>query len=482
MPPLNVTAQLTPRPFRFVSLVLALAIAGGARAQVVTNDAGDPLVSTFSIVAVDTTTGEMGVAVQSKFPNVRAVVPWAEAGVGAVATQSFARLDYGRKGLELMRLGATAPEALAILLREDPAPETRQVGMVDARGNAASWTGSEAFEWRGGQVGGDATEAFAPVVSSAGTMITGDGWAAQGNILVSEATVEAMARTFETTDGTLGDRLLAALLAGGAAGGDKRGEQSAALVVVRPGAGYDGDDRTVDISVYDHPTPLAELARLYTLNDLYFTDSDPADMVEVTPKIARELQEIWTARGFYDGPADGRGGRRVPTDPVRLHGLGELRPAHRRGDRRGPRRRRDADDRPRGAPGHPRGVRRGPLPMSFHALPRVHPQLRPSGPPRPAKPGRGGARRCSMFSFGIGDEPALGFALRKDPRVTLDDDGHHGRVHGPHRRDFDDEDVLHQSDSHLGRRRSWTGSPTRAGRDAGALGAPGPGSPTLPPR
>ena len=308
MPTLNVTAQRTPRALHLVSVLLAALVASGAAAQPggVTDAAGDPLVSTFSIVAVDTTTGEMGVAVQSKFPNVRAVVPWAEGGVGAVATQSFARLDYGRKGLELMRLGATAPEALGILLREDPAPESRQVGLVDARGNAASWTGAEAFEWRGGLIGGtQARGVLAPVTRGTGTMIAGQGWAAQGNILVSGATVLAMAKTFEAATGTLAERLLAALLAGGAAGGDKRGEQSAALLVVRPGAGYDGDDRTVDISVYDHPTPLAELARLYALNDLYFTDSDPADMVEVTPEIARELQGIWTARGFHDGPVDG---------------------------------------------------------------------------------------------------------------------------------------------------------------------------------
>lgn len=295
----------TIRAALFVSACLlgigACALEAGPEA-VQTNAAGDPLVSTFSIVAVDTTTGEMGVAVQSKFPNVRAVVPWAEAGVGAVATQSFARLDYGRKGLALMRLGATAEEALQILLRDDPAPETRQVGIVDAHGHAASWTGAEAFEWRGGLVG-QGTGAARP--AGPGTVVTGRGYTAQGNILVSEATVEAMARTFESTEGTLGDRLLAAVMAGGAAGGDRRGEQSAALLVVRPGAGYDGDDRIVDISVYDHETPLAELERLYRLNDLYFTDSDPADMVEVTPEIARELQAIWTTRDFYDGPIDG---------------------------------------------------------------------------------------------------------------------------------------------------------------------------------
>jgi len=265
----------------------------------------DPLVSTFSIVAVDTTTGEIGVAVQSKFPNVRSIVPWVEAGVGAVATQSYARLDYGREGLALMRSGATAGEALGIQLRADDAPETRQVGMVDAKGNAASWTGAGAFEWRGGTAGGDATEALTGLADETGTLILGVGYAAQGNILVSEATVTAMAETFEQAEGPLAKRLLEALLAGGRAGGDKRGEQSAALVVHQAGAGYDGSDVIVDVSVYDHPTPLDELARLYALNDLYFTDSDPADMVEVTPAIARELQEIWTARGFYSGPIDG---------------------------------------------------------------------------------------------------------------------------------------------------------------------------------
>lgn len=263
---------------------------------------GEPLVSTFSIVAVDTTTGEMGIAVQSKFPNVRAVVPWAEAGAGAVATQSFARLDYGRRGLVLMRNGATAPEALRILLREDPHPEQRQVGMVDAAGNAATWTGADAFDWRGGRVG----QADGSVRNStAGEVVVGEGFAVQGNILVSEATVDAMARAFTSAEGPLAARLLAALVAGGAAGGDKRGEQSAALLVVRAGAGYDGDDRTVDISVYDHPTPIAELTRLYALNDLYFTDTRPENLVEVTPAIAREIQTIWRARRFSDATADG---------------------------------------------------------------------------------------------------------------------------------------------------------------------------------
>ena len=292
----------TPRPRHFVSLVLLAALVGGGcdRAPEAGRAAtDDPLVSTFSIVAVDTTTGEIGVAVQSKFPNVRFMVPSVEAGVGAVATQSFARLAYGPEGLALMRQGATADEALRISMRNDPTPAVRQVGMVDAHGNAATFTGADAFEWRGGRLGGS------DAIVAPGVVAVGQGYAVQGNILVSQATVDAIAETFEATSGTLAQRLTAALVAGGRAGGDKRGEQSAALVVHRKGAGYDGSDIVVDISVYDHPTPLAELERLVALNDLYFTDSDPEDMVEVTPVIARELQEIWIERGFYDGPADG---------------------------------------------------------------------------------------------------------------------------------------------------------------------------------
>jgi uncharacterized Ntn-hydrolase superfamily protein len=127
----------------------------------------------------------------------------------------------------------------------------------------------------------------------------------QGNILVSKETVEAMARAYETTSGPLADRLVAALVAGGKAGGDQRGEQSAALLVVRAGAGYDGQDNYIDISVYDHATPIAELERLYRLNSLHFTQSRPENMIPVTADVARELQEIWQKRGFYDGPLDG---------------------------------------------------------------------------------------------------------------------------------------------------------------------------------
>jgi len=267
----------------------------------------NPLVSTFSIVGYDPATGDLGIAVQSKFPNLRPVVPWARAGVGAVATQSFAELDYGIKGLDLMENGATAEEALRIVLRADEGRQLRQVGIVDAHGNAATWTGTECFDWAGGRVGQQdgARAAVGPEQSNQGTVVTGHGYTVQGNILVSQETVEAMADAFENTEGELADRLMAALVAGGKAGGDQRGEQSAALLVVRDGAGYDGMDNFIDISVYDHETPIAELERLYRLNNLYFTQSRPENMIAVSEAIARELQEIWTTRGFYDGPLDG---------------------------------------------------------------------------------------------------------------------------------------------------------------------------------
>ncbi len=256
---------------------------------------------------------------QSKFPNVRAVVPWARAGVGAVATQSFAKVSFGNDGLDLLERGATAEEALSILLRNDPLREQRQVGIVDARGHAATWTGKECFAWAGGRIGqaGAPARAVGPDSASVGDVgdiggmggigrvVAGSGFTVQGNILVSEATVEAMARAYEATAGELADRLLAALVAGGKAGGDQRGEQSAALLVVRQGAGYDGLDNFIDISIYDHRTPIAELERLYALNRLHFTRSRPENMIPVTPEIAREIQSIWLQRGFDKGPANG---------------------------------------------------------------------------------------------------------------------------------------------------------------------------------
>lgn len=288
-------------------LVAALALAAGWTLAGAFAPAPAPLVATFSIVGFDAATGDLGIAVQSKFPNVRAVVPWARAGAGAVATQSFAKLDYGTAGLELMARGASAEEALRILVRRDPGRAQRQVGMVDARGGAATWTGSECFAWAGGRVGrgGSVPAAVGPEAGGVGEVVVGEGYSVQGNILVSAETVDAMARAYEATAGELAERLMAALVAGGRAGGDRRGEQSAALLVVREGAGYDGQDNFVDISVYDHATPIAELERLFRLNHLYFTRSRPEDMIPIDAAVARELQEIWRARGFYDGPADG---------------------------------------------------------------------------------------------------------------------------------------------------------------------------------
>ncbi|MEX2116241.1 MAG: DUF1028 domain-containing protein [Bacteroidota bacterium] len=263
----------------------------------------DPFAATFSIAAVDLENGDVGVAVQSKFPNVRPVVPWMEVGVGAIATQSFVNVSYGTRGLALLRNGATAEEALRILIQTDSARDVRQAGIVDVHGNAASWTGKECFDWAGGRTGKTA--------GGKGLLISGKGYAAQGNILVGKETVEAIAKTFESTKGSLSDRLLAALVAGGKAGGDRRGEQSAALVVKRKGAGYDGTtDDFIDISVYDHARPLAELERLYELHKLYFFRTNPANLLTIDQSLCKELQGILSDKDykgmkFYDGPVNG---------------------------------------------------------------------------------------------------------------------------------------------------------------------------------
>ena len=244
---------------------------------------------TYSIVAYDSVTGDLGIAVQSKFPNVGGLVPWAKAGVGAVATQALSNTDYGEKGLELLARGATAPEAMRIIMRTDPQPSQRQVGMVDARGNSASWTGDSTFDWAGGRTGGRADGQM----GGKGQLITGRDYAAQANIMVSDATVRNMAETFERSRGSLADRLLAALVAGQAGGGDKRGMQSAALLVVRAKGGYlGGTDRYIDIRVYDAPDPIKELQRLYALHKLYFFTSDSADLIAITPALQKELEAI----------------------------------------------------------------------------------------------------------------------------------------------------------------------------------------------
>jgi uncharacterized Ntn-hydrolase superfamily protein len=257
----------------------------------------DKLAHTYSIVAYDSVTGDLGVAVQSKFPNVGGIVPWGRAGVGAVATQSLGNTAYGERGLDLIAQGATAEEALRIVMRTDTMLQDRQVGMVDARGNAASFTGKSTFDWAGGRVGTDGPGSRGAGgdirAGGKGDVIIGRGYAAQANIMVSDQTVKNLAETFERSRGELADRLMAALKAGQAGGGDKRGMQSAALLVVRKNGGYLGaNDRFIDIRVYDAPDPIAELERLLALHKLHFFPSRPQDLVAISPAIVSQLEPI----------------------------------------------------------------------------------------------------------------------------------------------------------------------------------------------
>ena len=248
---------------------------------------------TYSIVAYDSATGDLGVAVQSKFPNVGGIVPWAKAGIGAVATQSLGNTAYGDEGLQLMAMGATAPEAMRIVMRRDTRTSQRQVGMVDAHGNAASWTGDSCFDWAGGRT----QSVDGQIVTGAkGAMIVGRHFAAQANIMVSDQTVKNMADAYVRATGSLADRLMAALVAGQAGGGDKRGMESAALLVVRANGGYLGaNDRYIDIRVYDDTNPIRELQRLYRLHQLYFFQSVPSDLVTITPDVVKQLEPILLA-------------------------------------------------------------------------------------------------------------------------------------------------------------------------------------------
>ena len=235
-------------------------------------------------MACDLDAREWGVAVQSKFLGVGPVVPFAEAEVGAVATQSYANTSYGPNGLALMKSGLSAQEAIEKLTSEDEGREQRQVGLVDANGTAASFTGNECFDWAG--------------------HVVGNGYACQGNILANERVVTSMAQAFESTQGLLAERLIAALHAGQAAGGDKRGQQSASLNVVSLEGGYGGyNDRLVDVRVDDHVTPIEELERIYKLHRLYFGES--RDAVTLDSSNIHVLQEMLSSLGFYDGEFSG---------------------------------------------------------------------------------------------------------------------------------------------------------------------------------
>jgi uncharacterized Ntn-hydrolase superfamily protein len=241
-----------------------------------------PRFGTFSIVAHDPETGSWGVAVQSKFIAVGSVVPWAEVGVGAIATQAMANVAYGPVGLRLLRAGTSAAEVVRTLTEADADREERQLGVVDARGEAAAFTGKKCMEWAGHEVG--------------------NGFTCQGNILFGPAVVRAMARAYETTPGDIADRLLAALSAGQREGGDRRGMQAAALYVVRKGAGYGEGDRWIDLRVDDHATPIEELKRVFKLYDLtMLSREDPATLVPIEGEVAKTLQHDLSVLGYYPG-------------------------------------------------------------------------------------------------------------------------------------------------------------------------------------
>jgi uncharacterized Ntn-hydrolase superfamily protein len=251
--------------------------------------AGWPPVATFSIVGHDPRNGDLGIAVQSRFLAVGAVVPWARAGVGAVATQAWANTTYGPAGLDLLAAGRDAQAVIDTLVAGDEGRAKRQLGIVDAQGRSASYTGAECQAWAGGRCGPH--------------------FAAQGNILVGQDTVDAMVTTFldlQTAGrGELSDHLVAALAAGQAAGGDSRGMQAAALLVVRAGGGYSGfNDRYIDLRVDDHASPITELRRLLDLHQLYFHDSDPATLLPITGDTLHELRALLRDAGFLpDAPA-----------------------------------------------------------------------------------------------------------------------------------------------------------------------------------
>ena len=243
------------------------------------------IVATYSIAACDLDAGQWGVATQSKFLAVGSVVPWAVPGVGAVATQAYANPRYGPEGLQLLAEGLSAAEVVARLTDADEGRADRQVGVVDADGGGATYTGSACMDWAGG--------------------LAGPGFAAQGNILVGEETVAALATTFTATHGQpLAERLLECLAAAQVAGGDRRGQQSAALLVVEKDGGYAGlSDTLVDLRVDDHTQPIAELARLYSMHSLLFGKTPRARWIDVDDELRAELTDRLGRLG-YTGELD----------------------------------------------------------------------------------------------------------------------------------------------------------------------------------
>jgi uncharacterized Ntn-hydrolase superfamily protein len=238
-----------------------------------------PIVATYSIVACDLEAEQWGVSVQSKFLSVGSVVPWAEPHVGAIATQAYANPRYGPNGLQLLRAGLPAQNVVDRLTSEDEGRDHRQLGVVDGEGKAATYTGKECLDWAGGR--------------------TGDGYAAQGNILVSGETVDALAETFESSSGPLAERLIDCLAAAQEAGGDSRGQQSSALLVVQRGGGYAGmSDVVVELRVEDHERPIEELRRIYTLHDEIFGKTPREKWLDVDDELAAELRERLGKLGY----------------------------------------------------------------------------------------------------------------------------------------------------------------------------------------
>ncbi|MBI5880018.1 MAG: DUF1028 domain-containing protein [Chloroflexi bacterium] len=241
---------------------------------------------TFSIVAYDAAAKQWGVAVESKFLAAGAIVPYAKAGVGAVATQAHANTTYGPRGLALMAEGLPADVVVQALLANDPESDRRQAGLVDADGRAAAHTGARCLNWAG--------------------HITGEGYTCQGNILAGPDVVQAMARAYEAASGELAERLVTALQAGQDAGGDRRGQQGAGLLVVQVAGGYGGyNDRVIDLRVDEHATPIAELRRILALHRMYFGKPRPEDLLPIEGDLAREVQAILQRAGTYKGAVTG---------------------------------------------------------------------------------------------------------------------------------------------------------------------------------
>jgi len=241
-----------------------------------------PCICTFSVVAKDEASDEWGVAVASKFLAAGSVVPWGKANAGAIATQAWANISFGPDGLTLLESGMPARETLEQLVAKDEGRDHRQLGIVDREGRAATYTGAECLDWAGG--------------------VTGDGFSIQGNILTGPEVVESMKETFLSTEGTLTERLLATLLAGDRSGGDKRGRQSAAILVVREGGSYGGyTDKALDLRVDDHTDPVPELQRLYSIHQLLFEKAGDDELIDISGPLVSELAAALEGLGYLNG-------------------------------------------------------------------------------------------------------------------------------------------------------------------------------------